>query len=89
MNNLVTDCTTTPHHQIEGAFGQILPGNNFGQRPGAGRYQIGRLKDHRIAEGQRWRNLPDRRRHGKIPGANDRDDSHGLAPGLNFDPRAH
>ena len=45
------------------------------QRRGAERGQLGRLEDHRIAEGDRGRGLPGRDHQRKVPGGDQADDA--------------
>ena len=76
-----------PHHHVEGARRQPCPRNHLCQRDGRGRGQVGRLPYHRIAIGQRGRNFPCRRRHGKIPRRDYGHHPHRFAPHLDLYPR--
>ena len=89
VNDLITHRAATAHQEIEGAIGQTLPGDNLGQCPSTGRHEVRRLKDHGVTKSQRRRDFPHRSRHGKIPRADNRHNTHRLTTCLNLYARAH
>ena len=76
------------HHHVESARRQPRPRDHLRQGHGRGRGQVRGLPHHRIAIGQRRRDLPSRRRHRKIPWRHNGDNPNGFPPDFDFDTRA-
>ena len=73
------DLAAAAHHEVEGAGRQRRAADDLGQRPAAGRHQLGRLEHHAVAVGQRRRDLPGRDRERKVPGRDQADHADRLA----------
>ena len=75
----VANNAATTHHQVEDTGGNAAAADDFGQRPGATRHQIGRFEHHAIAIGQGRCNFPSRNGDGEIPGCDDANHAERLA----------
>ena len=89
VENRLADDRASPDDEIEHALGNAGAHDDFGQRVGAARDEIGGLEDDRVAISERRRDLPGRDREREVPRRDDADDPERLACDLNVDVRPH
>ena len=89
VENRLADDGTAPDDQIEHALGNAGAHDDFRQRVSAAGNKVGRLENHRVAIGQRRRDLPGGNREWKVPRGDDADDPERLAGHLDVDIRPH
>ena len=77
------------HYEVEYAVRQAGVRDDLGEGLSARWNQPGRFEDHRIAEGERGRDLPRRDRDGKVPGRDDSDDTDRFGCDFNADARTN
>ena len=84
-------CPTTeplPMTRLKHALRQAGALQDVGERPAAARHEVGRLEDHRVAVGERRRDLPGGNGDRKIPRRDQPDDADRLALDQHLDVRA-
>ena len=85
----LADHGPAPDDEIEHALGNAGSDDDFRQRVSAARDKVCRFENHRVAIGERRRNLPRRDRERKVPRRDNADDSKRLARDLDVDIRPH
>ena len=88
FEDCLTDDRTSPHDEVEHALRDSGARNDLGERMRAAGNEVGRFEHHRVAVGERGRDLPGRDRDRKIPGRYDSDDPHRFARRLDVDVRS-
>ena len=90
VNQRVTNAAAAAHHEVEcTCWKGGLARDDLGQCPGTGRYQVGGFENNRVTKSESRGNFPNRRRHREVPWADDYNNAHGFAPGLDFDAWPH
>ncbi|MNF66278.1 hypothetical protein D3C84_480650 [compost metagenome] len=89
LNDGFTDHPAAAHHQVEHPGREAGAGDDFGNRPGAARHQIGRFQHHAVAVGQGRGDLPGRNGDGEIPRGDQADHPQRLAGHFHRDAGAH
>ena len=90
VDDRITDSTARAHYQVKCSGRQgALTRNDFSQCPGTGRHKIGGLEDHRVTKGERRRDFPDGSCHGKVPWADDRNNTDRLPACVDFNARSN
>ena len=89
LHHRVADHATAAHHQVEHAGREACAGDDFGQRPGATRHQVGRFEHDAVAIGQGRGDFPRRDRNREVPRGDQADHAQRFAGDFDVDARAH
>jgi hypothetical protein len=85
----IADHTAAAHHQVEHTGREAGAGDDFGQGPGAARYQFSRFEHHAVAVGQGRGDLPGRDGNREVPRRDQANHAQRLTGHFNVDARTH